>query len=134
MKWKAVAYCTYTQFDKQFNSKYKSYQEMLNLTNQLTDNPTFNKMYGTNYYFTHFYNDLYSQGRREQFEEMLEVIKNENIDKIFVFDIFRHLGVHNLRTLSKQCRELNIELLFPYEMKDNFIHKELFDKLAELAS
>lgn len=132
MKWNAVAYCTYTQFDKQFHSKYKAYQEMLEITNQLVDNPTLNKVYGSNYYFSHFFNDLYSHGRREQFEEMLEIIRKGEIDKVFVFDMFRHLGVQNLRTLSKLCRDMNVELLFPYEMKDNIVHKELFDELSNV--
>jgi len=128
MKWRAIAYRT---LNKHYPTKYKGYQEMLRLTSQLQDNPTLKKIYGTDYYFSHFFNDFYCNEEREFFEEMLEVIRSENIDKVFVFDIFQSLGEHNLCLLSKVCRDLNVELLFPNEMKDNIAHKEIFDILAD---
>lgn len=134
MEWNAIAYVHmgWTRGSKELNTVYKCYQTVLEKVNLLSDIPHFKYRYGSDYYFKHFFSDF--NGEKNNFEEMLFTLENEDIDKVFMMCLLSRFNNSELGVLSKICKEKNIELMFPVDSKDNIAHSNFFDMYIELVS
>ncbi|SES89605.1 hypothetical protein SAMN05421676_10249 [Salinibacillus kushneri] len=130
-KWNAIAYCVLSDnVVKKKSTKYMLYKYTLERVANFEDNKEFQYIYGSDYSINLFFSDVGSVG--EDFEEMLKVISYEKIDKVFILDLFAHwYNPLKLGELAQLCRERHIELLMPYQKKDNVAHPEFFDRYAD---
>lgn len=105
----------------------KYYMSILDKVNSLENYK--NNRFMQDYYFRDFFADFSNE--KHQFEEMLYMLENEDIHKVFMLCSFFRFDIYELGVLAKICKDRNIVLIFPYADIDNINDASLFDSYIE---